>query len=145
MRLLQNVIEILYNGLPHPKGQNYRHGHQMQIRRLLGYPCKVNLYHSNHATSKTTRRFRDKIEWVHTYSYDEMVIRSSKMKMVVKPNLYASLDMIPEIGTNGSTQWLKRRSKRSPTSYISQKRSKTIEKGVNFFINNKKFKTLYNI
>ena len=29
------------------------------------------------------------------------------MKTVVKPNLYASLDMIPEIGTNGSIQWLK--------------------------------------
>ena len=30
------------------------------------------------------------------------------MQTVVKPNLYAILDMIPEIGTNGSIQWLKR-------------------------------------
>ena len=36
-----------------------------------------------------------------------MVIRSCKMQTVMKPNLYASLDMIPEIGMNGSIQWLK--------------------------------------
>ena len=33
-----------------------------------------------------------------------MLIRSCKMQTVMKPNLYASLDMIPEIGTNGSIQ-----------------------------------------
>ena len=32
----------------------------------LGYPCKVKLYHSHHITSKTIRRFHDRIEWVET-------------------------------------------------------------------------------
>ena len=36
-----------------------------------------------------------------------MLIWSYKMKMMMKPNLYASLDMIPEIGTNRSIQRLK--------------------------------------
>ena len=31
-----------------------------------------------------------------------MVIRSCKVQMDFKPNLYASLDIIPKIGTNGS-------------------------------------------
>ena len=51
---------------------------------------------------KVARRFHDKIEWVCTYGYNEMVIRSCKVQMDVKPNLYASLDIIPKIGTNGS-------------------------------------------
>ena len=58
------------------------------------------------------------------------------MQMVEKPNLYSSLDMILEIDTKVSKQWSKRRSKWSPTSYISkkmvqkgQKQSKTIERG----------------
>ena len=54
------------------------------------------------------------------------------MKTDMKPNLYASLDMIPKIGTNGSKQWSKRHSKWSPTSYISQKRSKGSEMVQNY-------------
>ena len=63
MRLLRNVIAVLYNGLPHPKGENVSMGTKCKIRCLLGYPCKVKLYH---ATSKAARRFRDIIEWVRT-------------------------------------------------------------------------------
>ena len=33
---------------------------------LTRVPCKVKLYHSYHATSKATRRFRDIIDWVCT-------------------------------------------------------------------------------
>ena len=72
------------------------------------------------------------IEWVRTYSYNETVIRSCKMQMEVKPNLYASLNIIPKIDMNGSKQWLKRHSKWSPTSYISKKRSNTRKRGKNF-------------
>ena len=38
------------------------------------------------------------------------------MQTDVKSNLYASLDIIPEIGMNGSKQQSKRRSKWTPTS-----------------------------
>ena len=94
-------MAVLYNGLSHPKGKNVSMGTKMQIRCNLGYPCKVKLYHSYHAISKTTRRFCDIIEWVRTYGYNEMVIRSCKMQMVMKLNLYGNLDMIPKIDTNG--------------------------------------------
>ena len=82
-----------------------------------------------------------------------MVIRSCKMHTDMKSNLYVSLDIIPERGTNGSKQWSKRCSKRTPTSsdqsktvQNGQKRFKTIERGKNFqnfqkiSINSKKFK-----
>ena len=46
---------------------------------------------------KAIRRFYDKIEWVRTKGYNEMVIRACKVKTDVKPNLYASLDIIPKI------------------------------------------------
>ena len=36
-----------------------------------------------------------------------MVIRSCKVQMDVKPNLYASLDIIPKINTNMSKPWSK--------------------------------------
>ena len=62
------------------------------------------------------------------------------MQIEVKPNLYVSLNMIPEIDMNRSKQWSKRRSKRSPTSYISKKWAKTIKKGVKIF---KKLKIFY--
>ena len=52
------------------------------------------------------------------------------MQTMMKPNLYASLDMIPKIGMNESIQQLKRHSKGSPTSYISPKTVQTIGKGV---------------
>ena len=64
------------------------------------------------------------------------------MQTVMKPNLYAILDMIPEIDTNGSIQRLKQCSKGSPTSKISPKELETvqtIEKGVKFFKNLKNF------
>ena len=63
---MQNVMAVLYNGIPHPKGQNVSMGTKMQIRCYLEYPCKVKLYHSYHATSKIARRFHDIIEWVRT-------------------------------------------------------------------------------
>ena len=59
--------------------------------------------------------------------------------MDVKPNLYANLDMIPEIDTNGSTQWSKWHSKQSPTSYISKKWSKRIRNGPNYRKGGKNF------
>ena len=33
MRLLINVMAILYNGLPHPKGRNIGMGTKIQVRR----------------------------------------------------------------------------------------------------------------
>ena len=88
-----------------------------------------------------------------------MVIRSCKVQKDVKSNLYDNLDIIPEIGTNGSKPWSKQRSKWTPTSkklvQNGPKWSETVQnyrkgvkifKNLNFFsINSKKFKTLYNI
>ena len=37
-----------------------------------------------------------------SYLRNEMVIRSCKVQMDVKPNLYTNLDIIPKIGMNGS-------------------------------------------
>ena len=67
------------------------------------------------------------------------------MQMMVKPNLYASLDMIPQIGTNRSTQWSKQHSKRSPTSYISQNDPKGSETVQNYRKGVKIFKRLKNV
>ena len=61
-----------------------------------------------------------------------MVIRSCKVQMDVKPNLYASLYIIPKIDTNGS----KPRSNRAQNGLlhhqISPKRSKTVRNGKKF-------------
>ena len=43
------------------------------------------------------------------------------MQTELKYNLYASLNIIPEIDINGSKQWFKRCSKRSSTSQIMSK------------------------
>ena len=107
MRLLRNFMGVLYNGLPHPKGETSAWAPNAN-KALTRYPCKVKLYHSYHATSKTARRFCDKIEWVRTYGYNETVIRSCKMQTEVKPNLYANIDAILEISMNGSIQRMKR-------------------------------------
>ena len=61
------------------------------------------------------------------------------MQMAMKPNLYAILDMIPEISTNKSIQWLKQHLKRSPTPTIRSKMVQTIGKGVKIFKNLKNF------
>ena len=52
--------------------------------------------------------------------------------MDVKPNLYASLDIIPVVGMNGSKQWSNRTQNGLLQHQISSngpKRSKTIESG----------------
>ena len=65
MKLLLKVMAILYKGLPHPKGkmspwaQNEKHD-------LTRYPCMVKLYHSQHVTSKSSKKVPYKIEWVRT-------------------------------------------------------------------------------
>ena len=76
-----------------------------------------------------------------------MVIRSCKMYMDVKSNLYASLDIIPESGMNESKQWSKQCSKRTPTlSYQTKmvRNGPKLQKGGKnfqiFSINSKKFK-----
>ena len=79
-----------------------------------------------------------------------MVIRSSKMQMDVKSNLYSSLDIIPESDTNKSKQWSKQRSKWTPTSSDQSKMVRNgskLQKGGKKFqnfqkisINSKKFK-----
>ena len=64
-----------------------------------------------------------------------MFIRSCKVKMDVKSNLYASLDIIPEIGTNGSKP-LKMDSYIIKSIQNSPKWSKTVQnyrKGVKNF------------
>ena len=61
------------------------------------------------------------------------------MQTGVKPNIYATLNIIPEIGTNGSTQWSKRHSKRSPTSYISKSGPKRLETVQNYRKGGKNF------
>ena len=62
------------------------------------------------------------------------------MKTVMKPNLYASLDMIPEIDMNESIQRLKRHWKKAfyITNYVKNgpkwlENVETIEKGVKIF------------
>ena len=79
-----------------------------------------------------------------------MVIRSCKMHMDVKSNLYASLDIIPKSGTNGSKQCSKQCSKWTPTSSNQskmvrngsklQKGGKNFQKIEKISINSKKFK-----
>ena len=61
------------------------------------------------------------------------------MKTVMKPNLYAGLDMIPEIGTNGSIQRLKRYSKGLLHHKLVQKWSKRISNGTNYKKGGKNF------
>ena len=63
---MKNVMAVLYDGLPHPKGKNFSMDTKMQIGHYLGNPCKVKLYRSYHATSKIARRFCDIIELVRT-------------------------------------------------------------------------------
>ena len=71
-----------------------------------------------------------------------MVIRSCKVQMDVKPNLYASLDIIPEIDTNGSKPWSNRAQNGLLHHQISPKWSETApnyRKWVKNFKNFKKF------
>ena len=49
--------------------------------------------------------------------------------MDVKPNLYASLDIIPEIGTNGSKPWSNGAQNGLLHHPISPKRSKMVRNG----------------
>ena len=70
--------------------------------------------------------------------------------MDVKPNLYASLDIIPVVGTNESKPQSNRTQNGLLHHQISSKGpnwSKTIESGSfqNFSINSKKFKNFHNI
>ena len=78
---------------------------------------------------KATRRFRDKIEWVRTEGYNEMVISSCKVQTDVKPNLYASLDIILEIGMNGSKPWSNDAQNGLLHHQISPKQSKMVRNG----------------
>ena len=58
-----------------------------------------------------------------------MVIRSCKVPMDVKPNLYVSLDIIPEIGMNGSKPQSNRAENELLHHQLSSKQSKMVRNG----------------
>ena len=92
MRLLRKVMVILYKGIPHPKKKNVDMGTKRKTGANYGtHVCSSSTIHIM-SLLKATRRFRDKIEWVRTYGYYKMVIRSCKVQTDVKSNLYAILD-----------------------------------------------------
>ena len=73
-RLLRKVMVILYKGLPHPKGKMsaWAPNAKQELTRApmygqaLPFTSCHKLYHSHDVTSKTTRKFHDKIEWVRS-------------------------------------------------------------------------------
>ena len=70
-----------------------------------------------------------------------MVIRSCKVQTDMKPNLYASLDIIPEIDMNASKPRSNRAQNRLLHHQISSKRSKMVRNGQNYRKWVKVFKT----